>query len=126
VIAQMGLPDMRLPILYALTAPTRVKNDFPRLDFTIHNELTFENVDKEKFPCLALACEAAKIGGTLPALMNYINEWAVNQFLQGKIGFYDISALIAAAFQSYTVKPITSLNDIRDTEAWATEFIRIY
>ena len=128
VIAQLGLPDMRLPILHAIAGmeyDERVKNDFPRLDFTTCGALTFEAPDTEKFPCLALAYEAAKIGGTLPAVMNYINEWAVGQFLKNKIGFYDISALIADAFESYTVKQVTSLSDIHEAEAWAAEWVEL-
>jgi len=124
VIAQMGLPDMRLPILYALSAPERVSNDFPRLDFTTCGDLTFEAVDLEKFPCLALAFEAAKVGGTLPAVMNYINEWAVKQFLKNRIGFYEISSLIEVAFRSYTVKPVKTLQDIIEAENWADDFIK--
>ncbi|MCL1843174.1 MAG: 1-deoxy-D-xylulose-5-phosphate reductoisomerase [Defluviitaleaceae bacterium] len=125
VIAQMGLPDMRLPILYALTAPHRIKTDFPRADFRQIGTLTFEPPNEEIFPCLALAREAARIGGTLPAVMNFLNEWAVGQFLQGKIGFYGISDIIARAFGIYNVKDITSVEDISEAEAWAAEFTRI-
>ncbi|MCL2839422.1 MAG: 1-deoxy-D-xylulose-5-phosphate reductoisomerase [Defluviitaleaceae bacterium] len=124
VIAQLGLPDMQLPILYALSAPKRVKNNFPRLDFTKCGDLTFEAPNIDKFPCLALAIQAAKTGGTLPAVMNYMNEWAVGEFLKNKIGFYDISSLIALAFRSYTVKPVKTLADIQDAEAWAAQFIK--
>jgi len=123
VMAQMGLPDMRLPILYALCAPKRVKTDFPRLDFLTCGSLTFEKPDTERFPCLALAIHAAKTGGTLPAVMNTINEWAVGQFLQDKIGFYDISGLIDQAFAAYTVKPLVSIEDVIAAENWANEFI---
>ncbi|MCL2217348.1 MAG: 1-deoxy-D-xylulose-5-phosphate reductoisomerase, partial [Defluviitaleaceae bacterium] len=124
VIAQLGPPDMRLPILYALSAPERVKNNFPRLDFATCGALTFEPPNTEKFPCLALALQAAKTGGTLPAVMNYVNEWAVEQFLKNKIGFYGISSLIDAAFHSYTVKSVNSLQDIIEAEAWAEEFTK--
>jgi 1-deoxy-D-xylulose-5-phosphate reductoisomerase len=123
VMAQMGLPDMRLPILYALCAPARVKTDFPRLDFFACGGLTFEPPDLDKFPCLALAKQAAKTGGTLPAVMNYINEWAVGQYLREKIGFYEISDIIGKAFGIYNVKEVTSAEDIREAEAWAAEFI---
>jgi len=123
IMAQMGLPDMRLPILYALTGPGRVKNDYPRMDFMTSGGLTFEAPDEERFPCLALAKHAAVVGGTLPAVMNAVNEWAVVQFLKDKIDFYGISALIAEAFGSYTVKNIASVSDIRDAEQWAEEFI---
>ena len=124
VMAQMGLPDMRLPILYALCAPKRIKTDFPRLDFLTCGSLTFEPPDMERFPCLALAMYAAKTGGTLPAVMNTLNEWAVGQFLQEKCGFYDISELISQAFGAYTVKPLNSIADVIAAEDWANEFIR--
>ena len=123
IMAQMGLPDMRLPIMYALTAPKRMPNNFPRLDFLKCGNLTFEAVDINKFPCFKLACHAAKEGETtLPAVMNYVNEWAVNQFLHGKIGFYDISSLIERAFTLYTPKIVNDINDIFDAEDWADEF----
>jgi len=123
IMAQMGLPDMRLPIMYALTAPKRKINNFPRLDLLKCGNLTFEAVDINKFPCFELACEAAKMGETtLPAVMNYVNEWAVNQFLHGQIGFYDISNLIERAFSVYMPKMITSIDDIFNAETWAEEF----
>ncbi|MCL1884290.1 MAG: 1-deoxy-D-xylulose-5-phosphate reductoisomerase [Defluviitaleaceae bacterium] len=122
VISQMGLPDMRLPILYALSC--RVKNNFARVDFLKNNNLTFEPPNIQNFPCLELAKHAAKTGGTLPAVMNFINEWAVGQFLQGKIKFYDISDIISQAFGIYNVRKVKDLNDIRDAEEWATDFIK--
>ena len=123
VISQMGLPDMRLPILYALSAPRRVKTEYPRLDFLTCGDLTFEKPNVENFPCLSLAQHAAKTGGTLPAVMNYINEWAVGMFLQEKISFYDISDIITKAFGIYNVKAVSCIDDIREAEAWAMEFI---
>jgi len=123
VMAQLGLPDMRLPILYALAGATRVASDYPRMDFLSAKDLTFEAPDEDRFPCLALAKHAAVVGGTLPAVMNAVNEWAVGQFLQDKIDFYGISALIAEAFGSYTVQDVRSLGDIREAEAWAMEFV---
>jgi len=123
VMAQMGLPDMRLPILYALTAPKRVRNDFPRMDFLSHNTLTFEKPDEERFPCLALAKKAITMGGTAPAVMNAVNEWAVGQFLQGKIKFYDISAIINHALKEYTVKPLNRADDVWEAEKWAGELV---
>jgi len=122
VIAQLGLPDMRLPILYALAGPDRVGNSYPRLDFLTAGDLTFEAPDAERFPCLALARHAAKVGGTLPAVMNAVNEWAVGQFLDDKIEFYGIPALIAEAFGSYTVREVRDIADIREAEAWAMDF----
>lgn len=126
VMAQMGLPDMRLPILYALCAPQRVKTNFPRVDFLKCGELTFEPPNTKNFPCLELAFHAARVGGTLPAVMNFINEWAVNQFLQGKVRFYDISDIISKAFGIYNVKKITTISNIREAEAWAAEFLEAH
>ena len=126
VMAQLGAPDMRVPILYALVGPSRAENNFQRLDFRTTPNLTFEEPDLERFPCLALAMHAAKVGGTLPAVMNAVNEWAVHEFLAGAIGFYDISALIAEAFGSYTVKEVTGKSDIVEAEAWAMEFVQKY
>ena len=123
VISQMGTPDMRMPILYALTAPNRIKTQYPRLDFVTCGNLTFEQPDISRFPCLELAIHAAKIGETLPAVMNTINEWAVREFLQDKLSFYGISDIINQAFNAYNVKPIHSINDIYDAECWANEFI---
>jgi len=122
VIAQLGMPDMRLPILYAIEEAGRVSTKFPRLDFLNCGSLSFESPDEDRFPCLVLAKYAAKTGGTLPAVMNYINEWAVGEYLKGKLDFYDISRLISQAFDTYTVKPVTSVLDIVEAEAWADEF----
>jgi 1-deoxy-D-xylulose-5-phosphate reductoisomerase len=122
VIAQMGLPDMRLPILYALTKQ-RAPTPLPRVDFTAR-PLTFEAPDAEKFPCLSLAAQAARTGGTLPAVMNYVNEAAVALYLQGKISFYGISDIIAQAFAAYTVQPLTSPGCITAAEAWAENYLK--
>ena len=123
VLAQLGTPDMRLPILYALYAPTRVSTPYPRLDFLTMGALTFEAPDEEKFPCLRLAKRAAALGGTAPAVMNAVNEWAVGQFLDGLIGFYDISAIISQALHEYTVQPLTCPDDVWAAESWAREFV---
>jgi len=123
VMAQMGLPDMRLPILYALTAPSRVATDFPRLDFIKMGTLTFETPDTERFPCLALAMHAFTMGGTAPTVMNAANEWAVHQYLGGRIKFYDISAIISQALHEYTVTPLRTLDDVAQAEQWTHEFV---
>ena len=92
--AQMGLPDMKLPIQYALGFPQRLKNDFPRFDFTNHPSLTFEKPDTKKFRCLPLAFEAMKKGGNAPCVLNAANEIAVNAFLTDKISFLKITDVI--------------------------------
>lgn len=94
VKAQMGLPDMRLPIQYALSYPERWPSTFGRIDFKNQQPLTFEAPDLEKFRCLALAYEALGKGGNMPAIMNAANEVAVAAFLKERIGFLDIAATI--------------------------------
>lgn len=93
--AQMGLPDMKLPIQFAIGYPSRLKSDFPRFNFSKFPQLTFEPPDSETFPCLQLAAEAMKTGGNAPCAMNAANEVAVAAFLEGKIGFLQIPELVA-------------------------------
>ena len=97
VKAQLGLPDMRLPIQYALTYPNRLPNELPRLNFADHPTLTFEEPDMETFPCLRLAYEASREGGCMPCVLNAAIEVAVSLFLRDKIGFYDIPRIIEEA-----------------------------
>ena len=92
--AQMGLPDMKLPIQYALTYPLRIKNNFPRFSFSKFPSLTFEEVDTETFKCLKLAYEALEKGGNMPCILNAANEIAVSEFLKENIGFLDIADII--------------------------------
>ena len=120
VTAVLGLPDMRLPILYALTGPERVKAPYPRTDFKRLKDLTFEEPNYHNFPCLNLAIEAAKKGGIHPAVLNYVNEWAVGEFLQGKMRFYDISNAISDVLVKTPDKQITSIDDV----LWAEDFAR--
>jgi 1-deoxy-D-xylulose-5-phosphate reductoisomerase len=122
VMAQLGTPDMRMPILYALTGPVRTANDYPKLDFLTGPALTFSQPDTECFPCLKLAQHAARTGGTLPAVMNTLNELAVGYYLQNKISFYHISSLIEDAFGSYTVRDAHNIQDILEAERWAEEY----
>lgn len=92
--AQMGLPDMKLPILYALSAPARIKSNFERFNFTDYPQLTFEKPDTQKFRNLALAYEAMRKGGNIPCAMNAANEIAVEAFLKDEIRYKDISSLV--------------------------------
>ncbi|MGI6204769.1 MAG: 1-deoxy-D-xylulose-5-phosphate reductoisomerase [Anaerovoracaceae bacterium] len=102
VMAQLGMPDMRIPIQYALTYPERLPSDFPKIDFFRDaRELTFEEPDTEKFKCLRLAYEAQKEGGTAPAAMNAANEVLVRLFLEGKIKFTDIPDTIEAVLERH-------------------------
>ena len=124
IIAQLGEPDMRVPIQYALTYPKRVKNPFPRIDFAQRSTLTFEQPDTETFRCLALAYRALHTGGTLPAVLNGANEIAVERFLQGELSFLEIPALIERTMDAYTVKYEYTLEDLLEADAWARAFAR--
>jgi len=102
IIAQLGEPDMRVPIQYALTYPQRAQNNFPRVDFMkLANGLTFFPPDFINFPCLKIAYDALKQGGAYPCIMNAANEIAVERFLNGEIGFNDISCLIERTISAY-------------------------
>ena len=92
--AQLGLPDMRLPIQFALGYPRRLKADFPRFDFLAYPAFTFEKPDIETFRNLALAYEALKRGGNMPCVLNAANEIAVDQFLKDRIGFLEMSDVV--------------------------------
>jgi len=92
--AQMGLPDMKLPIQYALSYPKRLKNKFPRLDFNLYSKLTFESADMQNFRNLALAYQALDKGGNMPGILNAANEIAVNAFLKEQISFVQMPELI--------------------------------
>ncbi len=124
VIAQLGLPDMKIPIQYALTYPKRVKNSFPKIDFFEHNDLTFERPRTDKFPCLSLAYRAIETGGTLPAVLNAANEIAVGRFIGREIGFTDIPLLIEKTMDAYTVKYNYSLDDVLKADEWAREYTK--
>ena len=95
VRAQLGLPDMKLPILYAFTYPYRFATDYKRVDFPLIGQLEFERPDQEKFRNLALAYEAMEKGGNMPCILNAANEIAVASFLQDKISFLGMSDMIA-------------------------------
>lgn len=98
--AQMGLPDMRLPIQYALSYPTRLKSDFPRFSFTDYPSLTFEKPDLETFKNLDLAYRALEEGGNLPCILNAANEVSVEAFLKDQLGFLEISDVIGECMES--------------------------
>jgi 1-deoxy-D-xylulose-5-phosphate reductoisomerase len=119
VIAQMGLPDMRGPIAYAMAYPERIPVDVPAPDFATLGRLTFEAPDTERFPCLELAYRAAAGGGTLPAVLNAANEVAVAAFLDSAIGFTDIPKVVAATLEAHAPKPIRSLEQVLAADAWA-------
>lgn len=120
LLAQLGLPDMRLPIEYALLYPERVDAGLPRLDITtLTAPLTFEPPDESRFPALGLARRAARIGGTLPAVMNAANEAAAALFLEERIGFQAITDQVARAMDEHEVIPGPDLEQIMQADAWA-------
>lgn len=123
VMAQLGLPDMKLPIQYALFYPDRLPMDTAGIDFFRLGQITFEEPDLETFQGLKLAYEAFKAGGTMPTVFNAANEKAVSLFLQEKIRFLDIAGLIGEAMAVHKVIENPGLSQILETEAWCYEFI---
>jgi 1-deoxy-D-xylulose-5-phosphate reductoisomerase len=118
VIAQLGTPDMRLPIAYAFSYPEREKLGFKKLNFLEMGALTFESPRYDDFPCLNLAVEAAKTGGTMPACMNAANEVAVSRFLNGEIGFTQIPAIIEKVMAAYTYVNDYKLTDVLEADSF--------
>ncbi|MDP2697780.1 1-deoxy-D-xylulose-5-phosphate reductoisomerase [Thalassospira sp.] len=112
VLAQMGMPDMRTPISYALAWPERLRIDVPRLDFATLQQLTFEKPDPDRFPALRLAREALQAGGTLPIVLNAANEIAVASFLAEKIGFLQIAELVEMAMDRLGTEQLTTLDQV--------------
>jgi 1-deoxy-D-xylulose-5-phosphate reductoisomerase len=124
VIAQMATPDMREPIGFALSFPTRIPVGNRKLDFGGLGSLTFANADLDRFPCLGLAYEAIKRGGNVPCALNSANEIAVAAFLEGKIGFYDIARLCERAMDGVNFVADPSPDDIFATHAETAEKTR--
>ena len=119
VIAQLGIPDMKLPIAYAFSFPTRMRSMAPRLDFNQYSTLTFEEPDMERFRNLAFAFEAARQGGNMPCILNAANEVVVAAFLQDRIGFLQMSDVIERTMRkaSFIVNPSYEDYVATDTEA---------
>ncbi|MFA5523354.1 MAG: 1-deoxy-D-xylulose-5-phosphate reductoisomerase [Tissierellales bacterium] len=123
VIAQMGIPDMRIPIQYALTHPKRIGNQLDRLDFVAVKDLTFEKPNTEVFPCLQIAYEAIKSGGTMPAVLNASNEVAVEMFLNNKINFLEIPEIISEVMAHHTIIKNPTLEDVLESDKWARKMV---
>jgi len=123
VKAQLGLPDMRLPIQYALFYPERPPSELPRLDISNMGPLTFEAPDLEKFPCLKLALEAGRRNGTYPAVLSAADDIAVDLFLQGHIRFVDIARVVEEALDRHQSIPNPTLEQILAADAWARESV---
>ena len=124
VMAQMGAPDMRLPIQLAMTYPERFPSPVEPLDLTACGPLTFGKPDLEAFPCLALARHCAKLGGSACAAMNGANEEAVALFLQDKIGFYDLYDLVKQAVEAVPFLAAPTLEDILETDRLARRSVK--
>jgi len=124
VIAQLGVPDMGIPILYALTYPRRLPSRAERLDLTQVGSLTFEEPDLERFPALRLARQALLAGGCAPVILNAANEVAVAAFLEGRIRFTQITELIADALDRLPNRPLSSIDTCVDADAQARAAVR--
>ncbi len=119
MLAQLSMPDMCLPIQYALTYPERVASDRVQTNLPKLGSLTFEEPDPERFPALALARQAGEAGGTLPAVLNAANEIAVEAFVRGRIGFTRISEIVRDVMEHHQVTSHPTLEQILEADAWA-------
>lgn len=119
VLAQLGTPDMRTPIAYALSYPERIDSGVKPLHFSTLGKLEFEAPDTQRFPCLALAYQALQTGGTAPAVLNAANEVAVAQLIQGRIRFHQIAALIDAVLQAADIQTVQSIEQLLDLDQYA-------
>ncbi|MEC9018746.1 MAG: 1-deoxy-D-xylulose-5-phosphate reductoisomerase [Nitrospinota bacterium] len=121
IIAQLGIPDMRVPIAYALTYPDRFECNLPSLDLATMENLTFEAPDFDRFPCLQLAFDAMEMGQTMPAVLNAANEIAVQAFLDELIPYKDIAELIRMVMHNHIPAKLNELQDVLDADQWARE-----
>ncbi|MBW1862622.1 MAG: 1-deoxy-D-xylulose-5-phosphate reductoisomerase [Deltaproteobacteria bacterium] len=119
IIAQLGIPDMITPISYALSYPRHIETHLPSLELDAIGMLSFEKPDFEKFKCLDLALKAARIGDSMPAVLNGANEIAVDSFLKGKIGFLQIPALIEKTMETHKTFSIESIENVIEADTWA-------
>jgi len=121
IMAQLGIPDMRVPIAYALTYPDRFECDLPSLDLASMGDLTFEAPDFVRFPCLQLAIDAMEMGQTMPAILNAANEIAVQAFLDELIPYKDIAEIIRMVMHNHNPSPLNDLQDVLNADKWARE-----
>ena len=122
VIAQLGVPDMRAPIAYALSYPERIETNVEKLDLKKVGQLTFEAPDFEKFRCLKLAYDVLKAGGSGPVVLNASNEIAVTAFLAGKIPFVSIANVVEKTIGKYDMRRCETLEEIEDVDLWARNY----
>jgi len=121
VVAQLGTPDMKIPISYALSYPRHFETGVSSLRLDEIGKLTFEKPEINKFKCLDLALKAAEKGGSMPAVLNGANEIAVASFLEGKIGFLDIPNLIENVMGAHRPHPIDSIETVMEADTWARD-----
>ncbi len=124
VMAQLGIPDMKTPIAYALSYPDRLPLDLPPLDLCALKTLSFADPDLDKFPCLALAYQALATGGTAPAVLNAANEVAVEAFLREQIGFLDIATIIHRVLDSHVPAALDHIDDALRADLWGRQEAR--
>jgi 1-deoxy-D-xylulose-5-phosphate reductoisomerase len=124
IVAQLGTADMRQPIQYALTYPERLTSPLAPLDWTAVPRLDFAFPDRKKFPCIDLAYQAIRMGGTAPAVLNAADEVAVEAFLDRRIPFSDIPKIIAAVLEAHQVQPADNVETILEADAWARQQTR--
>jgi len=124
VIAQLGLPDMRIPIQLALTWPDRVEGNVKRLNLAEIKTLTFQEPDLEKFPSLKLGWRAAEAGGTMGAVLNAANEVAVDRFVKREISFVRIFEIVKEVMDRHTLVAHPTLDDVLQVDAWARQEAR--
>jgi len=124
IIGQMGIPDMTIPISYALSYPRHIPNNLAPLDLEKVGFLSFKRPDMKQFKCLDLALKAATKGGSMPAVLNGANEIAVDAFLKGAIGFLDIPDLIEKTMNVHTLSPVETIETVIAADSWARETAR--
>ena len=124
--AQLGIPDMKVPIQYALTYPRHIETDWSRLDFVKLKEMTFEAPNYERFPCMELAFESLRQLGTAPAVLNVANEFAVYRFLKSDILFTDIPKIVSDACEKHDWIENPSLDDLQNLIIWTKDFVKLY
>ncbi len=126
VVAQMGVPDMRAPIAYAIAYPERVESGIETLELAQVGSLTFEEPDRGRFPCLGLAFEAIEAGGSAPAVLNAANEIAVAAFLEKRVGFMDIPRIVRETMEALPPQPFASIEEIVEIDRRAREKARTF
>ncbi len=124
VKAQLGVPDMKIPIQYALTYPRHFSSNWERLDFKEVSDLTFEAPNFERFPCLSLAYDALEKKGSSPAVLNFANDYSVFRFLKDEIKFTDIPKIIESAMKNHEWDENPNLSNLKDLDFWTKDFVK--